>query len=259
MPQLQGVGVLVTRPEQQAGRLCSLLEAEGAVAVRLPAIDIKPVPGVEEFDARPVASPPFDLAIFTSTNAVRFGAALLERLPGAALAAIGPATARALEAAGRPAAVTPAGRFDSEGLLAHPQLAKLAGRRVLIVTGLHGRELLREELARRGAQVDIAVVYRREPAAHDAAELGSIAARLRAGEIQIVTASSAETAAGLLQIPDADLRRELGRVHWLVPSARVAAALRAGGLEAPILQADSAEDQDLVAAVVRWRSSASGA
>ncbi len=259
MPRLQGVGVLVTRPEQQAERLCALLEAEGAVAVRLSAIDIKPVPGAHDFDAGPMASPPFDLAIFTSTNAVRFGAALLERLPGAELAAIGPATARALAAAGRPAAVIPAGRYDSEGLLAHPQLSNVAGRRVLIVTGMHGRELLREELARRGAQVDIAPVYRRDPAAHDAAELGSIAARLRSGEIQIVATSSAETAAALLQIPDAELSRELGRVHWLVPGARVAAALRAGGLEAPILQADSAEDHDLVAAIVRWRSSASGA
>ena len=81
MLRLQGVGVLVTRPEQQAERLCALLEAEGAVAVRLPAIDIKPVPGAHDFDAGPMASPPFDLAIFTSTNAVRFGAALLERLP----------------------------------------------------------------------------------------------------------------------------------------------------------------------------------
>jgi uroporphyrinogen-III synthase len=259
MPRLQGVGVLVTRPVQQAERLCALLEAEGAVAVRLPAIGIEPVPGAHEFAAGPMASQPFDLVIFTSANAVRFGAALLERLPGAALAAIGPATARALEAAGRPAAVTPAGRFDSESLLAHPRLANLAGRRVLIVTGLHGRELLREELTRRGAHVDIAPVYRREAAAHGAAELGSIAARLRAGEIQIITATSAETAAGLLQIPDADLRRELERAHWLVPGARVAGALRASGLEAPILQAESAEDHDLVAAIVRWRSSASGA
>ena len=97
------------------------------------------------------------------------------------------------------------------------------------------------------------------PAAHDAAELASIAARLRAGEIRIVTATSAETAAGLLRAADANLRRELGRAHWLVPGARVAAALRDLGIAAPILLAESAEDHDLVAAIVRWRSSASGA
>jgi hypothetical protein len=55
------------------------------------------------------------------------------------------------------------------------------------------------------------------------------------------------------------LRREFERVHWLVPGARVAAGVRECGLSAPLLQAESAEDQDLVAALVRWRSSASGA
>ena len=130
---------------------------------------------------------------------------------------------------------------------------------MLIIKGMHGRELLREELARRGAQIAVAESTGAMPAADDAAELGSIAARLRSGEIQIVATSSAEIAAALLALPDAELRREFDRVHWLVPGARVAAALRDGGLEAPILQADSAEDQDLVAAIVRWRSSASGA
>jgi hypothetical protein len=48
-------------------------------------------------------------------------------------------------------------------------------------------------------------------------------------------------------------------VHWLVPGARVAGALRERGVTAPILQADTAEDQDLVAAIIRWRSSVSGA
>ena len=43
------------------------------------------------------------------------------------------------------------------------------------------------------------------------------------------------------------------------PGERVAAGLRALGLQAPQLVADSAEDQDLVAALVRWRSSVSGA
>ena len=38
MSALHGVGVLVTRPEQQATPLCRLLEAEGALTLRLPAM-----------------------------------------------------------------------------------------------------------------------------------------------------------------------------------------------------------------------------
>ena len=41
MAALQGVGVLVTRPEQQAMPLCRLLENQGATTLRLPAIEIK--------------------------------------------------------------------------------------------------------------------------------------------------------------------------------------------------------------------------
>jgi hypothetical protein len=48
-------------------------------------------------------------------------------------------------------------------------------------------------------------------------------------------------------------------VPWLVPGQRVAAALREHGLRAPLLLSESAEDQDLLAALLRWRSSASGA
>ena len=56
-----------------------------------------------------------------------------------------------------------------------------------------------------------------------------------------------------------ELRDEFERVHWLVPGERIAAGIREGGVSAPLLQADSAEDQDLVAALLRWRSSESGA
>ena len=43
MLALQGVGVLVTRPEQQAMPLCRLLEMQGASTLRLPAVEIKPI------------------------------------------------------------------------------------------------------------------------------------------------------------------------------------------------------------------------
>lgn len=255
---LLGVGVLVTRPLQQAASLCGLLEAAGARVIRLPAIEIGPAPGTHELQARLRREPAFDMLIFTSANAVRYGVRLLAEQPAALIAAIGPATARALEIAGRHAMVTPAGPFDSESLLRHPQLASVAGRRILIVKGLHGRELLQAELARRGARVEIADVYGRNRAVHDAADLTALEARIEAGEIQIITATSAEIAASLLETTPS-LRRAFERLHWLVPAERIAAALRERRMKAPILLADSADDHDLVAAVMRWRSSVSGA
>jgi uroporphyrinogen-III synthase len=77
--------------------------------------------------------------------------------------------------------------------------------------------------------------------------------------VQVITATSLEIASNLLSMAMPALRSEFERVHWLVPGERIAAGVRERGLSAPLLMAASAEDQDLVAAVIRWRSSVSGA
>ena len=263
MPALHGVGILVTRPEQQAMPLCRLLEAEGAHTLRLPAIDIKPLGSRREIAAQlgPLAA--FDAIIFSSANAVRFGAPLLEQQRDLCLAAIGPATARALNQAGYRVAVQPDESFDSESLLRHPRFDHPAGRRILLIKGSNGRPYLERELRQRGALVVAADVYHRVPAVPSQAALAALLDSFSAGAVQVITATSLEIAANLLQVAAHGaapaLRDEFERVHWLVPGARVAAGVRELGLAAPLLQSESAEDQDLVAALVRWRSSASGA
>jgi len=259
MPALHGVGVLVTRPELQATPLCRLLESHGASTLRLPAVEIQ-----SRGDRRALAAylgrlEGFDLIIFTSANAVRFGAAFLEQKRDLTLAAIGPATARALNLAGYRVAVQPVGTTDSEGLLMHPRLEHLAGHRILIIKGSGGRQLLEQELTRRGAQVVRADVYQVVPAQPSAATLAGICERFTAGDVQVITATSLSVAGSLLDMATATLRSEFERVHWLVPGTRIASGLRERGLLAPLLQSESAEDQDLVAALIRWRSSVSGA
>jgi uroporphyrinogen-III synthase len=260
MPALQGVGVLVTRPEQQAMPLCRLLEIEGASTLRLPAVEIKPIGSRRETAAQLGALAEFDVIIFTSANAVRFGASLLDQKRDLTLAAVGPATARALNQAGYRVAVQPAGgTFDSESLLRHPRLEHPAGRRILIIKGSDGRPFLEDELARRGAQVVAAEVYRRVPTTPSPAILGALLESFTDGAVQVITATSLEIAGNLLGLATPALRCEFERVHWLVPGERIAAGLRERGLSSPLVQADSAEDHDLVAALIRWRSSASGA
>jgi uroporphyrinogen-III synthase len=259
MPPLRGVGVLVTRPELQAMPLCRLLETQGASALRLPAVEIKPCGDRRTLASQLGALESFDLIIFTSANAVRFGAAFLDQKRDLTLAAIGPATARALNLAGYRVAVQPVGTTDSEGLLLHPRLEHLAGHRILMIKGSNGRQLLEQELARRGAQVVQANVYEVVPATPSAAILAAVLERFKAGEIHVITATSLSLAGSLLDMATPELLREFDRVHWLVPGARIASGLRERGLVAPLLQAESAEDQDLVAALIRWRSSVSGA
>ena len=256
MAILHGIGVLVTRPEQQAMPLCRLLEAQGAATLRLPAIEVRPCADARTASARIGALDDFDLIVFTSANAVRFGGALLEQRRDLLLAAVGPATARALSQSGYRVAVQPGDGFDSEALLTHPQLEDVSGNRILLIKGRNGRQLLEREFARRGAQVVSVDVYERMPAHPAAADLAAVQGQIDAGLLHVITATSLDIGRHLLDmLHDADFQRLL----WLVPGERVAAGLRRYGLRAPLLTAASAEDQDLVSALVRWRCYASEA
>jgi len=252
---LHGIGVLVTRPEQQAMPLCRLLEAQGASTLRLPAIEIKPCADRHALAALAGALDTFEFIVFTSANAVRFGSALLEQRRDLTLAAIGPATARALNESGYQVAVV--GGFDSEALLAHPSLKNLSARRILLIKGANGRQLLEQQLTRRGAHVFGVDVYQRAPATPSAAALAVVQAEFAAGRLQVITATSLEIGSHLLDMVPGELRAQFETARWLVPGERIAAGLRARGLAAPMLTAASAEDQDLVAALLRWRSSES--
>ena len=239
--------------------LCRLLESLGATTLRLPAIEIKPLKDRRALAEQLGGLESFDVILFTSANAVRFGASLLNQKRDLTLAALGPATARALNQAGYRVAIQPGESFDSEALLSDPRLERVAGHRILIIKGTRGRDLLHQELMRRGATVVCADVYERAPANMSAAALAAVQERFAAGEIQVITATSLELGAALLKAAPLKLRNEFERAHWLVPGERVASGLRELGLTAPLLQADSAEDQDLAAALIRWRSSVSAA
>jgi uroporphyrinogen-III synthase len=241
--------------------LCRLLEAAGASSYRLPAIDIRPSGSREALRASIGRLQDFDVIIFQSANAVRYGSALLEQQRDLNLAAVGPATLRALNQAGYRVPILPTEGFDSEGLLAHPRLKNLRGQRVLIVRGVGGRELLEQALEERGAAVTACAVYERHPSKPDDVTLAAVGNLLQAGALHVITATSLEIAASLLSMRAANpaLLEPLARLHWLVPSQRIGTGLQEQGLDAPLILAQSAEDQALVDALLRWRSSASGA
>jgi uroporphyrinogen-III synthase len=170
---LAGRTVLVTRPAQQAAALTQAIRAVGGAAFEFPALAIEAVPpeALRESLAQLAAA---DIAIFISPNAAAFGMAAI-RAAGALPAslqvfAVGPGTARALEAQGVGDTVTPDGQ-DSEALLALPPLQEVAGKRVVIVRGVGGRPLLADTLTARGADVHFLECYRRVRPQHNLAAL----------------------------------------------------------------------------------------
>lgn len=244
---LRGKGVLVTRPAGQASGLCRLIEQAGGRAIPFPAIAILPAAGPEP--VRRLLAEPWDLLIFISRNAVEYALPLFPRgqLPaGPRLAAVGRATAEALTDAGRAPDLVPAGRFDSDSLLALPGLTEVAGRRVLIVRGAGGRALLGDTLSARGARLAYAEVYRRTLPAVDPANL---VARWRR-EVALVTATSDEILRNLWDLLGAHGREFLLATPVVVVSERTAQTARALGLTSVVV-ADNAADEAVLAALCR--------
>lgn len=246
--------ILVTRPAGQQTSLCAALEARGLQAFHQPLIELQSLPEpdpaqrgmLQELDG-------YQHVIFISTNAVHYGMAWLEdywpQWPvGLHWYAVGSGTARALSDFGIQALV-PERDMNSEGLLRLPPLRDLRGQRVLIVKGEGGRELLREELQRRGARVDQLACYRRIPVQLPA---GEMAARLAQWRIDLLMLSSGEGLGNLMALLSPEETSKLGqRATLLVPSRRVAQVAEAAGF-GRVQVAENASDDAMLQAVERW-------
>ena len=253
---LAGRVVVVTRPAAQAERFAGLVREAGGEPLLLPTIEIESVH--LDADARARLAPDgFDWTIYTSANAVECSLRQLARPRRTRIAVVGGGTARALEAHGLAVSAMPRTTADSEGLLALEDFADLRGRRVLILKGSGGRTLLREELARRGAEVVLGDVYRRRRAA---AGPGAVERLCRACDADraVVAVTSAEVLASLLELAPVERCPRLRDAPLVVPADRVAEAARGQGWRGPIVVAASAEDAAMARAVIRACSPGSG-
>lgn len=240
--------VLVTRPSPQGEALCTRLTAAGFPAQHLPTLRIEPVPALalDTLDALARA----DWVIFISRNAVEHALALLgERqhllLKGAALAAVGPATAQALRQHGLTVACSPGDGYTSEALLAQPELRRLEHAEVVIVRGVGGRELLAQTLRGRGARVRYAEVYRR--ALPPAAPAQALSAWLAAAR-RILIITSREGLDNLLALAPPKALSAVRSAAVIVVSERLQALARTLGFDA-VHVARGPDDQALLSAV----------
>lgn len=252
---LAGRRIVVTRPAGQGDEFVRLLEAAGGTCVVVPLVEIVDPESWHALDAAVRVASAYDWIVLASVNGVRSFVDRL-RLTGrdaralgtARLAAIGPATCRALEAAGLVADLAPA-TFSSEGLVA--ALAEAAPRsRFLIVRADQSRGVLRRELEARGHHVDEAVAYRSRPvAALDAAARAALD-RAPVDWVTVTSPSIARTAVRVLGD-----RLAGWRIASLSPVT--SAALRAAGVE-PAVEAAEATGPSLVTAILARESSTTG-
>lgn len=212
---LAGCRVLVARPAAQAAALCRLIEGEGGRAYGLPLIEIVPVADPAGAAARLEAARGAALWIFSSRNAVEHAAALAPP-PWPPVAAVGEATAAALEALGLREVLRPDHGDGAVALLAQPRLADVAGEAITLVSGERPLPELATQLAARGARVDSIAVYRRQPVAQAPAR---VADAVRGCDVAIVP--SAEALCQLVAATPAEAQSALRALQLALPSPRV--------------------------------------
>ena len=209
---LFGQTVVVTRSRSQASLFSDRLRALGADVVEFPTIAFAEPDDYAPLDAALQRIESYDWVVFTSVNgvdafferlALREGRRDARALADAYVAAIGPATAKRLEAYGiRPDAVPGEYRgeavFDALAEASAEFGLSLEDARVLIPRAQVAREALPALLQRAGAQVDVVAAYK--TVLPPAEGVGALVERLKAGEVDAVTFTSSSTARNLLEL-----------------------------------------------------------
>jgi uroporphyrinogen III methyltransferase/synthase len=211
MTSLTGKRIVVTRPRVQAADLCDKLAALGAIPIRFPTIEIAPLDDYTALDQALARLANYQWIIFTSVNGVSAFWQRLEAagensnaLDGIRVAAIGPATARALEKRGIAAQFIP-DEYVAEAMV--EGMGDVRGQGILLPRADIAREALADGLRKRGAIVDeIAAYHTLIVDAHDSGTL-NLRAMLQHGEIDAITFTSSSTARGFVQA--IDLRTEI--------------------------------------------------
>ena len=247
----------MTRPADQADRLCSLIESAGGQPIRFAALSIRAAPHRKSLQVRLRNLARYHILVFISRNAVVWGMRAIADLaiPFAGfrghIAAVGAGTAQALAEHGITTHIQPVSGSGSEALLMESDLSDLRGRRILIFRGTGGREHLRDTLRARGAEVDYAECYQRAAGGADPEPLRSA---WRSGKLGVVTMTSVSGIESLIDALGAAERRHLLNTPAVVVSERQREAALHKGWRAPVVTADDASDAAIVRAVADIRA-----
>lgn len=200
---LAGRRVVVTRARAQAGTLARRIEELGGAVFEFPTIEIRPPESFAAFDDAVAKIENYDWLIFTSVNSVEpflarlhhqgKAVALLSRLK---VGAIGPQTAKRLEAAGIRPCLVPK-RYQAEGILDAVEPETMRGKRILIPRAAEARDVLPATLRKWGAVVDVAIAYRTALPAIDITPLAELLRRRNVDAITFTSSSTVKNFVGL--------------------------------------------------------------
>jgi len=176
---LAGLRVLVGRARHQAGTLAAELKQLGAEVLEIPFIEIHRPRSYRPLDTALKNLSAYDWLILTSVNAVE---AMWDRLGHLHLgkrsfehlriAAIGPATKKAIEQRGVRVNVVP-DQYVAESVVRNLR-TQVGGKRVLVVRAKVARDVIPRELRKAGAQVEVVEAYQTVVPKSSRAQLQSV-------------------------------------------------------------------------------------
>ena len=193
---LHGRRIVITRARSQAEAFARALEELGGQVVEFPTIEILPPESYEPLDRAIQTIEGYDWIIFTSANGVnhffsRWRA--LQRdirvLEAIKIAAIGPETARQVQAIGARVELVPR-EYRAEAILQELRPGELRGKKIVLPRAAEARDILPRTLREWGAEVDVVEAYRTIPAKNDISRLHQ---ELLQGEIDVITFTSSST------------------------------------------------------------------
>lgn len=245
---LSGLNIVITRPREQALELAQRIQQQGGNALLFPLLDITSAHDQVALHAFAQRVASYDLLIFISPNAVKYGMAALGKIPPSVkVASVGQSSAQALRDSGISHVIAPIERFDSESLLALPELTHVIGQHIVILRGDGGRELLGDTLKARGAQIEYITCYQRSKPELDLAAL-------YAAQPDALTVTSSEALTHLWQMLDNSDKSILSSLPLFVPHPRIATLAHEQGWQKIFTTASG--DDGLLAALVAWSPTA---
>jgi len=221
---LRGTRVLVGRARHQAGALSAELKKRGAEVVEIPFIQIRKPKSFKPLDAALKNLDTYDWLILTSANGVEAMWARMQELQnrlrktreghdfgrpvkefqtnsalaaGPRIAAIGPATKRAIEQRGMKVDVVPK-EYVAESVVRSLK-SKVKGKRVLLVRAKVARDVIPNELRKAGAHVDVVEAYETVVPASSRRRLR---AALKKRRPHVVTFTSSSTVRNFVELLD---------------------------------------------------------
>ena len=200
---LFGKTVVVTRKGNQAESMIDRLRELGAEPFFFPVIETIAPDDWSPLDNALNNLSQYQGLIFTSVNGVRFFAERLKtidqdirELKGLRVFTIGPKTAEAVRDLGIKVDVVPE-NFVAESLIESIGRENVEGKRFLLPRATVAREVLPEQLRKMGAIVDVAPAYK---TILPETSVSTLAKRLEAGSIDIITFTSSSTVKNFLAL-----------------------------------------------------------